>query len=53
MAGLTESLAGVGPGVAFAMLAWPEAPRFLGLPDAVAANVRKILVGALLAALMY
>jgi branched-chain amino acid transport system permease protein len=35
------------------MLALPEALRFVGLPDAVAANVREILYGAMLAALMY
>jgi len=35
------------------MLALPELLRFVGLPDAVAANVREILYGALLAALMY
>jgi ABC-type branched-subunit amino acid transport system permease subunit len=35
------------------MLALPEALRFLGLSDAVAANVREILYGAILEALMY
>jgi branched-chain amino acid transport system permease protein len=35
------------------MLALPEALRFLGLPDAVAANVREIIYGTMLAALMY
>jgi len=35
------------------MLALPELLRFVGLPDAVAANVREIFYGALLAALMY
>jgi len=34
------------------MLALPEALRFVGLPDAVAANMRKFLYGAMLAALM-
>lgn len=35
------------------MLALPEVLRFVGLPDAVAANVREIIYGAMLAALMY
>lgn len=38
---------------AVVMLALPESLRFLGLLDAVAANVREILYGAMLAALMY
>ncbi|MEI6606445.1 MAG: branched-chain amino acid ABC transporter permease [Verrucomicrobiota bacterium] len=38
---------------AVVMLALPEALRFVGLPDAVAANVREIIYGAMLAALMY
>ena len=35
------------------MLALPELLRFVGMPDAVAANTRKIIYGALLAGLMY
>lgn len=35
------------------MIALPEALRFLGLPDDVAANVREMLYGALLAGLMF
>lgn len=35
------------------MLTLAGALRFVGLPDAVAANVREILYGAMLAALMY
>ena len=38
---------------AVVMLALPETLRFVGLPDAVAANVREIIYGAMLAALMY
>ncbi|MCC7336420.1 MAG: branched-chain amino acid ABC transporter permease [Pirellulaceae bacterium] len=35
------------------MVALPEAMRFVGLPDAVAANVREIIYGGLLAGLMF
>jgi len=35
------------------MISLPEILRFVGLPDAVAANVREIIYGAMLAALMY
>ena len=35
------------------MVALPEALRFVGLPDAVAANVREIIYGGLLAGLMF
>jgi branched-chain amino acid transport system permease protein len=38
---------------AVVMLTLPEVLRFVGLPDAVAANVREILYGGLLAGLMY
>jgi branched-chain amino acid transport system permease protein len=39
-------------GVIF-MLLLPEALRFVGLPDAIAHNIREIIYGLLLAALMY
>lgn len=44
----------IGPlvGVIF-MLLLPEALRFVGLPDAIAHNIREIIYGLLLAALMY
>lgn len=35
------------------MLLLPEVLRFLGLPDAVAANVREVIYGAMLVVLMY
>lgn len=35
------------------MIALPEVLRFVGLPDAIAANVREIIYGTMLAALMY
>ena len=35
------------------MLLLPEALRFVGLPDAVAHNLREIIYGLLLAVLMY
>lgn len=38
---------------AVVMISLPEALRFLGLPDDVAANVREIIYGSLLAGLMY
>ncbi len=38
---------------AVVMVALPEVLRFVGLPDTVAANVREIIYGGILAALMY
>lgn len=38
---------------AIVMLALPEALRFLGLPDAMAANVKEVIYGGTLAALMF
>ena len=39
-------------GVVF-MIVLPELLRFLGLPDAVAANLREIIYGVLLIVLVY
>jgi branched-chain amino acid transport system permease protein len=39
-------------GVAF-MIILPELLRFVGLPDAVAANLREIIYGVLLIVLIY
>lgn len=38
---------------AVVMVALPEVLRFVGLPDAVAANVREVIYGGMLVALMY
>ena len=39
-------------GVAF-MIILPELLRFVGLPDAIAANLREIIYGVMLIVLMY
>ena len=50
--GGTERLAGPVVG-AFILLAWPEALKFLAIPDTVAAPMRQILYGGLLILFMF